>query len=191
MQLKIIAVFALLISPAAAQTYLVEPDLPTAQARSAALWQSVECQPQPQCDAAQITKYLLPVQPLTDGTAAVVVPAGAAPGALFVRGDGVTASLTAPEQAALATAATLLTKLPWILTLPQVQARLTAGQIAALNAATDTKISTEWAAVKKLATVDLTDPQVNTMVTWAVNDGILTQAQANALLAWVAVAQAQ
>ena len=74
-------IFAMLLAvPAMAQDaslrYATFPDLPTAQAISAAAWAAVQCQPQPTCDSAQVTKYVYPVIGLTNSTYAVVIHSG-------------------------------------------------------------------------------------------------------------------
>lgn len=181
-------IFMVLAVPAWAQTYLPQPDLKTAQDRSAALWQAVQCQPQPSCDVQQVTKYLLPVQPMTDGTAAIMVPDGIVGGVVSSNKAGRSAVLTAPEQAAIVTKDTLGTKLPWVITLGDFQKRLTAPQLAAMDASVDPAVATPWTALKKGATVDLTDSTVAAMVKAMTADAIVTPDQAQTLLAPVAVA---
>lgn len=95
--------FLALASPAAAQSYLVEPSLPSAQARSAAQCAALGC--------VENTQYWWSVQPLTDGTAAVVIePSGAYSQQTTV--GSVTAGLTSAEIAALKTADQIAPLLP-------------------------------------------------------------------------------
>lgn len=87
-----------------AQTYLVLPDLKTAQDRSAQQCAALKC------DGVN-TKYWWPVQPLTDGTAAIVIdPAGPFGSSHTVNGKA--GALTPGEVSALKTPAQVAPVMP-------------------------------------------------------------------------------
>lgn len=192
MKLAAIVLGLMLAGAARAQTYLVQPDVPTAQTRSAALWQQVQCQPQPTCDAAQITKRLLQVQPLIDGTATLVVPAGANLAALAT--NQVTAgvaALTPAEQAAV-TPLTNDTRLPWLVAFAAFEARLTAVNPTAITSLTGANavsaLGLAWTAIKATAVTNLQSTQVATLMAAMETAGIITRQQAAVIITPVAVA---
>jgi hypothetical protein len=82
--------------------YLVENSRTAAQARSAELWQMVQCQPQPACDP--ITKYMLDVVSLADGSGALVVRQEMNPTNFQTLVDGRKSALTEDEILRLQTA---------------------------------------------------------------------------------------
>jgi hypothetical protein len=177
----LIAIGLLASCSASAQSYLVQPNATGCLARTQAQCAALGCD-------GVLTKYWWPCQTLTDGTVAVVVqPSG--PFGPSATVNGVTGTLTTPEQAALVPPATLLTKLPWIISEPAFMARFTAPQIGNINASVDPTVVTNWTAIKGSATTDLTSATVNTLVNRLVVLGLITSANAVTVLAPVAVAQ--
>lgn len=154
---RVFALFVVLAGPAAAQTYLPQADLATAQARSQTQCAALGC------DGVQTT-YWWQVQPLSDGTAAVVVQPS---------GPFGPAALTAPEQSALVSPTVLGTKIPTVISLPAFQARFTALQLVAMNSSLDPAVSVPWAQAKGAATVNLNSPVIQEMLIAAANDGII------------------
>lgn len=160
--LRVVLILVLWTGTAEAQSYLPEATKSAAQTRS-----QQECTNRG-CDGVQ-TVYWWDVQPLTDGTATIVI----APS-----GDFGGSTLTAPEQASLTTANALGTKLPTRISQINFQARFTAAQLVAMNASTDPAIVTPWTTIKAAAVVDLTGAAVQAVLTAAVLDGIIPSAQA-------------
>lgn len=182
MLIRATAALLLLSSMASAQQYLPQTSAAAAATRSQQMCAAAKCD-------GQFTKYWWPVQPLTDGTASIVIIPGTSFDQMWDRmGACATCALTPAEKSAVVPASSLGTKLPWVLTSAAFQARFTPPQISAANASVDTKVSTEWATVKSAMTVNLTDPAVVAMTNAMVQDGIITAANQNTILTPVTVA---
>lgn len=99
--------------------------------------------------------------------------------------SGGTQGLTAQEQSSLVTPATANanTVFPWVLTVAAFKARFQPTQITAMTNSTDTNINPTWANLGAAAVVNLQSASIITMVNAAVADGIITQANANTILA--------
>jgi hypothetical protein len=172
----VVALLACWSSARAQPTYLPQASIAAAQARSQAL---CAAQPNP-CDGVN-TIYWLHVQPLTDGTAALRLD----PNTPY---SATAAGLTPAEQSTVVSISVMGTKLPWIVSLATLEARLTTAQLNALNNSADPTIAADWAAIQAGQTVDLTSAQAIGLVNRAVTLGLLTQAKAQTVLAWIAVA---
>lgn len=157
--------------------FLPQPDAPTALSRSLSQCAALGC------DGVR-TKYWWSVQPLTDNSVAIVIQIGTPFDKTTTTSTVKTATgLNAPEQAALVSASSLGTKLPWIITQAQFQARLTGPQLTALNASVNPAVATPWATLRGGSTIDLKDPMTTGLADVMTTTAILTLAQAVSLLA--------
>jgi hypothetical protein len=146
--------------------YLAQPDLPTAQARSNQQARTLGCD-------GVLTQYWWSVQPLTDGTAAIVIM----PGTPF---DVTTSNavspqpvgLTADEQASLQGRAQLGTLLPNIITQADFQTVLGAQAISAVQASP--ALTKQFAPIAEQQNVDLEDPAVQAFLADAVAAGTIS-----------------
>lgn len=183
-------VFLLFASPAFAQDaslrYATEPDLPTAQALSAAAWAAVRCTPQPSCDAAQVTQWNYPVIGLSDLVRyAIVIHTGDVyQGEHIVIADGKTFDLTAQQIASLGNRAAIGTLLPDILPLALVNSRLLAAESTAINTykAGHASFATNYNSLIS-GPIDLTNPLTNTVFNELQSAAVLTAARIAVILA--------
>lgn len=172
-------IFLLLCCSAHAQDptlrYATFPDLATARSLTAQGWQTIQCQPQPACDAAQITKYLYPVIGLTDGRYAIVIRSGDVFQGEIVTVNGRTFALTAGQIAALSTRAQMGTLLGDIIPIAVANSRITAPQLSAINTYNNTHAAakTRWNLLIS-GPIDLQGTLIWTAMTEYQTAGILT-----------------
>jgi len=168
-------------------TYLIFPSIAAAQAASNSQASALGCD-------GITTKYWWAVQPLTDGTCALVIN----PGTQFdtdVTVGKLTAGLTAGQKSAIINAVTAGTKLPWVLPLSTFTSRMNAQQQQAVVNSTNPDVSKGWSLIQSTGAsnatrkVDLSDPIIQAMLDGMLTDGIINQTQYAVVSAYVAVAQ--
>ena len=172
--------FLLLTLPAMAQDaslrYATMNDLPTAQSLSAQAWAAMQCQPQPSCDKAQVTKYVNPVIGLTNGKYAIVIHTGDVyQGEHLTLPNGKSFNLTAQQIASLSTRPQMAGLLADVLTVAVVGSRITAQQSTAINtyANTHATFKTNYNLLIS-APIDLTAPLIDTVLNELKGAGMLT-----------------
>jgi hypothetical protein len=156
-----------------ASTYLPQPSVAAAQARSNQQALALGCD-------GITSVYWWPVQPLTDGTATLVITPGTAQDVVTSTKKVLNVGLTAQEQSTIQTRAQLGTKLSSIVTLAAFMALLTPAELLAigLNATTAPGLT----AIQQGTTVDLQDPSTTAFVNAVSAAGIITQAAVVAIL---------
>lgn len=166
--------------------YATTPDIPTAQALSAAAWAAMRCTPQPQCDPAQVTQYNYPIIGLSDGTRyAIVIHTGDVyQGEHLSLPNGRSFNLTAGQIASLATRAGMGTLLGDILPIALVNSRVTAPELSAINvyANAHPTFKTNFTTLTS-GPIDLQNPLTNTVFNELVTAGVLTSARVAVILA--------
>ena len=187
-------VLLLLTFPAFAQDpslrYATFADLPTAQALSAAAWAAVQCQPQPQCDPAQVTQFNYPIIGLSNLTSyAIVIHTGDVyQGEHLSLPNGRSFNLTANQIASLQTRAQIGTLLPDILQLALVNSRLLPAESTAINTykSGHPSFATNYTALIS-GPIDLQNPLTNTVFNELLANNVLTAARVAVILAPQAV----
>lgn len=191
MQLVIAMAFILtVLSPAFAQDaslrYATFPDLPTAQALSAAAWAAVRCTPQPSCDKAQVTQFNYPIIGLSDQVRyAIVIHSGDVyQGEHLSLPNGKSFDLTANQIASLQTRTQIGTLLPDILPIALVNSRVLAAELTAINTYANAH-ATFKANYTTLTSgpIDLENPLTNTVFNELQTAGVLTAARIAVILA--------
>lgn len=166
--------------------YAVEPDLATAQALSAAAWAAVRCAPQPDCDKAQVTKFVYPVIGLSDLTRyAIVIHTGDVyQGEHLSLPNGKSFDLTAGQIASLQTRAQVGTLLPDVLQVALVNSRVLPAESTAINTykAGHASFATNYNSLIS-GPIDLLNPLTNTVFNELISAGVLTAARAQVILA--------
>lgn len=185
-------IFLLLAFPAAAQDlrdpsvrYVVQVDLATAQALSATAWTAVRCTPQPQCDAAQVTKWVYPITGLSDLTFAIVIHTGDVyQGEHLSLPNGKSFNLTAGQIASLQTRAQMGTRLADVLQVALVNSRVLPAETTAINTykAGHASFATNYNTLVSAA-IDLQNPLTNTVFNELIGAGVRTAARAQVILA--------
>lgn len=185
-----VLVLLLVASPAFAQSYLVQPSLAQCLTRSAQQCTALGCD-------GTLTKYWWQCQVLTSAapsaingggtTALVIQPSGPFGVTTSNNVSAGTVGLSTTEQSNLATAATMNTLLPWVVTVAAFKARFTPIQISAIGSSSDTNVTTPWNNLGAAATVNLQSDTIQNMVSAMAGDGLITQQNALTILASAAV----
>ena len=192
--LKLAALLTLLAGAANAQSYLVYSSQAACQARSQSQCAALGC------DGVQ-TIYWWPCQVLTakqstggaagsGGTTAVrIIPGDPYFDATTTNQVATSPTgLTTAEQSAVQTVGQLTTALPFVLTTAQLKARVPQSVITAIQ--NNATLAPLLAQVVAQGYIDLTSAQANSLLSGALADGIITQAQFQTATAWVAVLSA-
>lgn len=152
--------------------YLVHPDMAACLARSAAQCQRLGCQPG--------TTYWWSCEPLTDGTASVVIRPGDPDFGSTTRGQG----LNAAEITALKNRPALGTKLRDVIPSAAFLGRISAAKKTAVQTYATTHPRVQAALAKILAgNVDLQDPQMQQFIADIRAAGLIDEKDENAMLA--------